>query len=89
MAYGNLTVNVTLLEGTFERLTIQPGDTVIVKIHGRLNREQTRQIQQHVKDQLKIDRVLILDQTGDFSIMSTSPSDQRDGPMRGEGNAPP
>mgnify|MGYP006057921021 CR=1 FL=1 len=89
MADADITVGVTLLQGTFERLTLQPGDTVIVKIHGLLNREQTRQIQQHVKDQLKIDRVLILDQTGDFSIMSTSHTDQRDGPMRGEGNAPP
>ena len=75
MADADITVGVTLLQGTFERLTLQPGDTVIVKIHGLLNREQTRQIQQHVKDQLKIDRVLILDQTGDFSIMSTSHTD--------------
>lgn len=76
MADGNVTVNVILLEGTFERLTLQPSDTVIVKMNGRLNREQAVRIEQHVKDQLKIDRVLILDQTGDFSIMSTSPTDQ-------------
>lgn len=76
MANADITVNVALLQGTFERLTLQPGDTVIVKMNGRLNLEQSTRIQKHVKDQLKIDRVLILDETGDFSIMSTSPTDQ-------------
>lgn len=85
MASADITVGVTLLQGSFERLTLQPGDTVIVKMNCRLNREQVQRIQQYVKDQLQIDRVLILDETGDFSIMSTSAIDQRDGPMRGEG----
>ena len=76
MANADITVNVTLLEGTFERLTLQPGDTVIVKVHGPLTFDQMAMIQKYVKDQLKIDRVLILDETGDFSIMSTSPTDQ-------------
>lgn len=72
MADADITVGVTLLQGTFERLTLQPGDTVIVKIHGLLTFDQMAMIQKYVKDQLKIDRVLILDQTGDFSIMRTS-----------------
>ena len=41
MADADMTVNVVLLEGTFERLTLQPGDTVIVKIHGRLTYDQS------------------------------------------------
>lgn len=75
MADADMTVNVVLLEGTFERLTLQPGDTVIVEIHGRLTYDQSVVVEKHIKSRLKIDRVLILDETGDFSIMSTSPTD--------------